>query len=93
MKENNDIETRDNFAAHAMLAIMQETQEMRIATFKDWLKQLLITHLNFTWLTVNYVKVDNVYEDAAKRAYEYADAMMNVRNNYLCNDDTTTTTN
>lgn len=81
MKTNNDINTRDYFAAHAMLAIMQETQEMRIATFKDWLKQLLITHLHFTWLTVNYVKVDNVYEDASKRAYEYADAMMKARNN------------
>ena len=81
MKTMNDIKTRDYFAAHAMLAIMQETQEMRIATFKDWLKQLLITHLNFTWLTVNYVKVDNVYEDASKRAYEYADAMMKARNN------------
>ena len=81
MKANNDINTRDYFAAHAMLAIMQETQEMRISTFKDWLKQILITYLNFTWLTVNYVKVDNVYEDASKRAYEYADAMMKTRNN------------
>ena len=77
----NDINTRDYFAAHAMLALMQETQEMRIATFKDWLKQLLVNYLNFTWLTVNYVKVDNVYEDASKRAYEYADAMMKARNN------------
>ncbi len=81
MKANNEINTRDYFAAHAMLAIMQETQEMRISTFKDWLKQILITYLNFTWLTVNYVKVDNVYEDASKRAYEYADAMMKTRNN------------
>ena len=81
MKANNEINARDYFAAHAMLAIMQETQEMRISTFKDWLKQILITYLNFTWLTVNYVKVDNVYEDASKRAYEYADAMMKTRNN------------
>jgi hypothetical protein len=76
-----DINTRDYFAANAMLAIMQETQEMRIATFKDWLKQLLVNYLNFTWLTVNYVKVENVYEEASKRAYEYADAMMKARNN------------
>jgi hypothetical protein len=71
---------RDQFAAQAMLAVMQETQEMRVASFWDWLKQILATYLSCTFLTVRYVKVENVYEDAAKRAYEYADAMLDVRN-------------
>lgn len=70
---------RDYFASQAMGAIMQETQEMRVNTFIDWTKQILITYLHFTFLTVKYVKIDNVYEDAAKRAYEYADALIEAR--------------
>lgn len=72
----NDLSLRDYFASQAMLAIMQETQEMRIASFWDWCKQLASVYLNFTFLVVRYVKVENVYEDAAKRAYEYADMML-----------------
>jgi hypothetical protein len=74
--ENKSLMMRDHFASMAMLAVMQETQEMRIASFLDWLKLLLVTYLHFNFLTVRYIKVDNVYQDAAKRAYEYADAMM-----------------
>lgn len=74
------VSLRDYFASQAMLAVMQETQEMRIGSFWDWVKQLLVTYLHFTFLTVKYVQVENVYEDAAKRAYEYADALLSVRN-------------
>jgi hypothetical protein len=74
------VSLRDYFASQAMLAVMQETQEMRIGSFWDWVKQLLVTYLHFTFLTVKYVKVENVYEEAAKRAYEYADALLSVRN-------------
>jgi hypothetical protein len=73
------ISLRDYFASKAMLAVMQETQEMRIGSFGDWIKQILVTYLQFTFLTVKYVKVDNVYEEAAQRAYEYADAMLSIR--------------
>ena len=77
--EEGTVTIRDYFAAQAMLAVLQESQEMRIATFWDWCKYLLILYLHFTFLTVKYVKVDNVYEEASKRAYEYADAMMKAR--------------
>lgn len=73
-------ELRDQFACHALLAVMQETQEMRIGSFRDWIKQLLVTYLNFTFLTVNYVQIANAYEEAAKRAYQYADALLAARN-------------
>lgn len=76
----NERELRDYFAAQAMLAVMQETQEMRVASFWDWCKHLMVTFLSFTFLAVRYTKVENVYEDAAKRAYEYADAMIKSRN-------------
>lgn len=75
----NEIEIRDYFASQAMLAVMQETQEMRVASFWDWCKHLMVDLFHFTFLHVNYVKVPNVYENAAKRAYEYADAMMKAR--------------
>jgi len=74
------VSLRDYFASQAMLAVMQETQEMRIGSFWDWVKQLLVTYLHFTFLTVKYVQVESVYEEAAKRAYEYADALLSVRN-------------
>lgn len=74
------VSLRDYFASQAMLAVMQETQEMRIGSFWDWCKQLMVSYLHFTFLTIKYVKVDNVYEEAAKRAYEYADALLSVRN-------------
>lgn len=71
---------RDYFAAQAMLAVMQETQEMRIGSFWEWCKQLLVSYLHFTFLTVKYIKIDNVYKEAAERAYEYADALLFIRN-------------
>lgn len=71
-----NLSLRDFYASQAMLAVMGETQEMRIATLWDWVKHLLQTYLHFTFLTVKYEKVDNVYEDAAKRCFEYADAMI-----------------
>lgn len=77
--ETQTISLRDYFAAQAMLAVMQETQEMRIGSFWDWIKQLMVTYLHFTFLTVRYIKVENVYEEAAKRAYDYADALLSVR--------------
>jgi hypothetical protein len=83
-KENacvSNISLRDYFASQAMLAVMQETQEMRIGSFWEWCKQLLVSYLNFTFLTVKYVKIDNVYKEAAERAYEYADALLSIRNN------------
>lgn len=75
-----NVSLRDFYASQAMSAVMGETQEMRIATFWDWIKFLMQTHLHFTFLTVKYVQVKNVYEDAAKRSYEYADAMIIKRN-------------
>ena len=77
---NEEISVRDYFASQAMLAVMQETQEMRIGSAWDWIKHLMVTYFNFTFLTVKYVQVDNVYQDAAKRAYEYADALIEERN-------------
>ena len=75
-----DISLRDYFASQAMLSVMQETQEMRIGSFWDWCKYLMVSYLHFTFLTIKYVQVDNVYEEAAKRAYEYADALISIRN-------------
>lgn len=75
-----NVSVRDFYASQAMVAVMGETQEMRIATFWDWVKHLLIIYLNFTFLTVKYETVDNVYEDAAKRCFDYAEAMINERN-------------
>lgn len=75
-----NVSLRDFYASQAMGAVMGETQEMRTATLWDWVKFLLQQYLHFTFLTVKYVQVDNVYKDAAKRCYEYADAMMNERN-------------
>lgn len=77
--DTDSIQLRDFFAAKAMLAVLQETQEMRIGSFWDWCKHLLVIYFHFTFLTVRYVKVSGVYEDAAKRSYEYADAMMLAR--------------
>ena len=75
-----NISLRDYFASQAMNVVMQETQEMRINSIWDWIKQILTTYLHFTFLTVKFVKVEGVYEEAAERAYEYADALLKVRN-------------
>ena len=71
-----EIAKRDYFAGQAMLAIMQESQEMRVASFWDWCKALMVTFLHFNFLTIKMIPVENVYNDAAKRAYQYADAMV-----------------
>lgn len=70
---------RDYFAAKAMDIVMQETQEMRIGSFWDWVKLILVTYLHFNFLHVRYVQVENVYEEASKRCYLYADAMLKQR--------------
>ena len=62
-----------------MATVMSETQEMRIASFWDWCKFLMVQLLHFSFLEVKYVKVDNVYEEASERAFEYADAMLLAR--------------
>lgn len=78
-----NIELRDYLAGQAMEAVMQETQEMRVASFWDWCKEQMVKYLNFTFLYVRYVPVPNVYKEAAQRAYEYADAMLLVKHNRL----------
>ena len=70
---------RDYLAAKAMLPVMGETQEMRVATFWDWIKDLFRKYLGFSFLTVKYKKVDNVYDEASKRCFDYADAMLKER--------------
>jgi len=76
-----EVSLRDYFASQAMNVVMQETQEMKVASFKDWIKHLLVVSFNLNFLTVKFVEIDNVYEDAAKRAYRYADALLEHRNN------------
>lgn len=78
-KDQKEITPRDYFAAYAMLVVTQETQEMRVASFWDWVKQLMYNYLNFTFLHVEYVEVNNYYKQAAERAYKFADAMMKER--------------
>lgn len=73
MKE--EITIVDVFASQAMQTVLSETQEMKVASFWDWVKQLLYLYLNFTFLTVKFVRVENVYEEAAERAYDYAEAL------------------
>ena len=70
------ITRRDYFAGQAMLAVMQETQEVVPASFFDWVKHLLFNHAGATFLTVRYKEIEGIYEEAAKRAHKYADAMM-----------------
>lgn len=77
-KDGSAIRTRDYFAAKAMLAVMQETQEMRTASFWDWIKHILYT-AGCTFLVVKFKEVDEVYEEAARRAYKYADAMLKIK--------------
>lgn len=69
----------DYYASQAMVAVMGESQEMRIATFWDWVKFLAQTYFHFSFLTVKYKPVENVYKEAAERCYDYADAMMKTR--------------
>jgi len=83
----NNINLRDFFASQAMDAVMGETQEMRIATLWDWIKYLMQGYLHFKFLTVKYVQVDNVYEESAKRCYEYADAMIKERDSLQHTND------
>ena len=76
-----EITLRDFYASQAMIAVMGETQEMRVASVWDWVKYLLQSYLHFNFLTVKYVKVKNVYEEAAERCFQYADAMIKEREN------------
>lgn len=71
---------RDYFASQAMLSAVSETQEVVPASFWDWCKQLLQQLANMTFLTVKYKDIPDVYEGAARRCFEYADAMINERN-------------
>ena len=75
-----DISLRDYFASQAMLAVVQETQEMIPASFWDWFKLICRDLFHMTFLEVHYREVTDVYENAAKRAYKYADAMINCKN-------------
>lgn len=74
----NDTFWRNYFAGQAMLAVLQESQEMRVASFWDWCKSLFVAFLHFNFLHVKYIIVPNAYEEAATRAYKYADAMLKV---------------
>lgn len=80
----NDIKLRDYFASQAMLVVLQETQETRVSSFWDWVKHILIIYLHFTFLHVKYKNVPDVYKEASKKCYEYADEMIEARkfNNY-----------
>lgn len=73
---NEGMTIREVFAKEAMLAVMSEAQEMRIASFWDWVKSLMVIYLHFNFLHVKYVKVSGAYDEAAKRAFEYADKMV-----------------
>lgn len=73
---NDGMTIREVFAKEAMLAVMSEAQEMRIASFWDWVKSLMVIYLHFNFLHVKYVKVSGAYDEAAKRAFEYADKMV-----------------
>jgi len=70
------MQLRDYLAAKAMEVVMGESQEMRTASFWDWLKMLMVMYLHFTFLHVKTVRIEGVYEEAAKRAYDYSDAMI-----------------
>jgi hypothetical protein len=74
-----NISLRDYFAAEATEVILRETQEIRVASFKDWIKHILFTRFKLTFLKVKYVKVDGLYEECAKLAYDYADALIAAR--------------
>lgn len=75
----NDSNLRDYFAGQAMMAVMQETQEVVPASFWDWIKQLAYKYLEAKFLKIKYKEIEGVYHEAASRAYKYADAMMNER--------------
>ncbi len=76
---NNGMTLRDWFASQAMVAVMNEAQEMVPATFWDWVKSLLIGYAGLTFLHVQHRVVDGVYADAASRAYGFSDAMLEER--------------
>jgi len=76
MSKTTGLTKREYFTSMAMAIVMAETQEMKTASFWDWIKHLLLTNLGFSFLHVRYKVVDNVYVDAAKRAVEYADEVL-----------------
>lgn len=75
----NHLSKRDYFAGQAMLAVVQETQETVPASFWDLVKANLRDY-GFMFLIVKYRTVENVYEDAADKAFLYADAMVKLSN-------------
>lgn len=78
-----NIELRDFLASQAMMAVMLETQEVVPASPYDFLKQVLSNRLGMTFLVVRYKNIRGVYESAAIKAYQYADAMMSIREKSL----------
>lgn len=77
--KTDELLLRDYFAAQAMLTVSMETQETRIASFWDWIKNILKEHLYCSFLTVNFVSIEGSYEKMAKKSYALADAMMKER--------------
>jgi hypothetical protein len=67
---------REEFAKAAMIAVMGETQEMRVASAWDWFKYLLQNYLLMSFLTVKYKEVKGVYNEASARCVKYADALI-----------------
>lgn len=73
---NKEIELRDYFASQAMMVVMSETQEVKVASFWDWIKFLLQMHLGFAFLEVKYKQIEGVYDVSAEKCYQYADALI-----------------
>ena len=63
----SSIELRDYFAAQAMESVMSETQEMRVASFFDFIKLLLQQVCYLSFLEVQYIEIKGVYQKAAER--------------------------
>lgn len=62
------------FTAHAMLCVISETQESVPDGVWNWVKELLRDYVHMRFLVVKYRTIENAYQDAAKRAVEYAEA-------------------
>lgn len=73
---NQDITLRNYFASRAMDIVLAETQETITASTWDWVKSLLVLYLHMDFLHVKRINVENVYKEAAVKAFEYADEMI-----------------
>jgi hypothetical protein len=73
----NKITELDYFAARSMEVVMMETQEVVVDGFWNWVKQLMQIYLHFSFLEVKYRNIEGTYEKAAKKCYDYAQAMVN----------------